>query len=105
MAEPVKLVDMPGMASPADSAMITKAVDKLEELYPEMFSTNPRCRAPNVHNDNLREALFEADIVGRHQITSSEAFLAWMLHQNDQLKDKYQAEELDDSRIIVGSRA
>lgn len=39
-AEPIKLVDMPGVASAADRRVITEAVAGLKNQYPKMFSTS-----------------------------------------------------------------
>lgn len=53
-AEPVKLIDMPGVASAADRKIITDAVNSLHGQFSSMFSPSQRCRIPNVNVDNLR---------------------------------------------------
>jgi hypothetical protein len=88
-AEPIKLVDMPGMATAKDRNMISQAVYKLEDQYPTMFSPSQRCRAPNVNVDNLRDNVFAANVIKRHNIKSASQLLDWMLQENDRLEKKF----------------
>jgi hypothetical protein len=92
-AEPVKLVDMPGVAKGKDRKIITDGADRLNEKFPEMFSNSQRCRSPNVHIDNLRDALFAADVIPRHNIKTAAALEAWLLGQNDTMAEKYKDEK------------
>jgi hypothetical protein len=94
-AEPLKLVDMPGVASPADRKLITEAVTTLQKQFPKMFSPSQRCRAPNVNIDNLRSSIFGANILERHKndITSSKNLVDWLMVQNAALGDKYENDE------------
>lgn len=92
MAEPVKLVDIPDVALPTINEIITEAADKLEESYPEMFKSTPRCRAPHVNIDNLRDSIFGAEVMKRHSLTTSESLVEWILAQNTLLKDQYENE-------------
>ena len=69
-AEPVKLVDMPGVASARDNKIITQAVSRLEEQFPQMFSPSQKCRVPSVNVDNLRNNVFGANIMKRHRLRS-----------------------------------
>mmetsp|Transcript_21364 Transcript_21364/g.29945 ORF Transcript_21364/g.29945 Transcript_21364/m.29945 type:complete len:101 (+) Transcript_21364:1032-1334(+) len=41
-AEPVKLLDMPGIAKDADRRLINKVSHKLNHLYPDMFKPSQR---------------------------------------------------------------
>lgn len=91
-AEPIKLVDMPGMATQKDNKVITSAVDKLELKYREMFKPSQRCRAPHVNNDNLRDAIFASNVIKRHSLTTSKSLVDWCLAQNGLLKLKYDKE-------------
>jgi hypothetical protein len=88
-AEPVKLLDMPGVAKANDRNVITAAVNKLEDTYPKMFSPSQKCRVPNVNIDNLRNSLFAADVMKRHKLTTTKKLYAWVLEQNEKLGMKY----------------
>ena len=84
---------MPGVAKPKDRKLLTLAVEELYELYPAMFSPSQRCRIPNVNVDNLRDQLFGAEVIKRHNLTTSKKLVEWMLEQNQLLAEKYQASE------------
>lgn len=92
-AEPVKLVDMPGVASKTDRKVITEGAARLKEAYPDMFKPSQRCRAPHLNVDNLRDALFASDIIKRHKLKSPKALQDWMMQQNEELKALYEQEE------------
>ena len=92
-AEPLKLIDMPGVSKAQDRNVITDAVDRLRTQYPEMFSTSQRCRVPNVNVDNMRNNLFGADIMKRHKLTTGKQLLDWMMEQNAALGEKYENNE------------
>jgi len=94
-AEPVKLVDMPGVASTKDRKIITNAVSRLQEQFPDMFSPSQACRVPNVNVDNMRNNIFGASVVKRHKIKSAKQLYDWLLVQNAALGASY---ECDDSR-------
>lgn len=88
-AEPVKLVDMPGVAKASDRKAISTAAERLKDRFPEMFKASQRCRAPHMNVDNLRDSLFAANIIDRHGLRSAKALEAWMMEQNQVLKEKY----------------
>lgn len=88
-AEPVKLVDMPGIAKSAERKMINNAAAHLENSYRDMFKPSQRCRAPHLNVDNLRDALFTADVLSRHSITNEEELVNWIMDQNKELGEKY----------------
>lgn len=92
-AEPVKLVDLPGVAKAADRKVINEGADKLMERYPDMFSASQRCRSPHLNIDNLRDALFASNVIQRHNIKTPKALEQWMLGQNELLASKFQLEE------------
>lgn len=89
-AEPVKLVDMPGVAKVSDRRIINEASSILQETYPEMFKPSQRCRSPHLNVDNLRDAIFAAGILHRNHIKSQKALVSWILEQNEELGKKYQ---------------
>jgi hypothetical protein len=89
-SEPIKLVDMPGVAKASHRNMITKAAESLREQYPDMFRPSQQCRAPHLNIDNLRDALFAADVIPRHDLKSSQELQAWIEAQNADLAMKYQ---------------
>ena len=47
--------------------------------------------------DNLRDALFAADVLKRHSIKSSKALVDWMVDQNAELAKRYEEEGADGS--------
>merc|ERR1712192_67394 len=87
-AEPIKLVDMPGVASVKDRKIITDAVDSLLKQYPEMFKTSQRCRAPHLNVDNLRDVLFSSDVLKRHSFLNSKELLEWITEKNAAIEEK-----------------
>jgi len=99
-AEPVKLIDMPGVASAADRQVITEAVETLQEKYSSMFSPSQRCRVPNVNVDNLRSVIFGANILKRHKLTTSKKLVDWLLEQNAALGDDYEKENEFKQKLI-----
>lgn len=96
-AEPVKLIDMPGIAKVSERNIISSAAERLLTKYPAMFSNSQRCRAPNLNIDNLRDELFAAKILSRHGIKSGAALEKWMLEQNELLAQKAANQELQGS--------
>ena len=85
-AEPVKLVDL--VAKPAQRNVIDVAVTKLHEDFPDMFSSSQRCRVPHVNVDNLRDALFAANL--HKDIGTGNALYKWLLEQNEELGKEYE---------------
>lgn len=95
-AEPVKLVDMPGVAKESDRRILTKAAEDLRESFPDMFSPSQNCRSPHVNIDNLRDALFASNVLKKHSISSDKALTKWILERNQELAEKYQGKtEID----------
>jgi len=92
-AEPIKLVDLPGVANARDRNVLTAAAESLSEQYANMFSTSQKCRPPHLNIDNLRDALFAANVIARHSLKTPKQLEDWMLQQNQLLKQKYSNEE------------
>jgi len=88
-AEPVKLVDMPGIAKKADRNIINDGAQMLMDSYPDMFKPSQRCRSPHLNIDNLRDALFASDVLKRHSVKSSKALFDWMSEKNQELGHLY----------------
>lgn len=101
-AEPVKLVDLPGMAKAADRKVINEGADRLQERFPDMFSPSQRCRSPHLNIDNLRDALFASNVIQKHSLKTPKALEDWMMGQNEMLATKFQAEE---NRLLVPASA
>ncbi|KAL3936531.1 MAG: hypothetical protein SGARI_002518 [Bacillariaceae sp.] len=91
-AEPVKMLDMPGVASADDRKLITESVAALKEQFPKMFSTSQRCKSPNVNIDNLRNSIYGANILQRHkdEVDSATKLLNWLLVQNAAVGANYE---------------
>jgi len=92
-AEPVKLVDVPGVATAKDRKTITEGAARLQKAFSEMFSPSQHCKIPNVNIDNLRDALFQSDVIVRHDIKSPAALEAWLQEANEKMAAKYQQPE------------
>ncbi|KAL3903685.1 MAG: hypothetical protein SGARI_005263, partial [Bacillariaceae sp.] len=91
-AEPVKMLDLPGVASADDRKLITEAVAALKEQFPKMFSTSQRCKSPNVNIDNLRNSIYGANILQRHkdEVATASQLLNWLLVQNAAVGESYE---------------
>mmetsp|Transcript_32957 Transcript_32957/g.54425 ORF Transcript_32957/g.54425 Transcript_32957/m.54425 type:complete len:411 (-) Transcript_32957:25-1257(-) len=89
-SEPIKLVDMPGVAKAGDRKIITSAAAKLHKQYPEMFKPSQQCRPPHLNVDNLRDAIFASELLKRHDLKSTTALVQWMQAQNEVLAAKFQ---------------
>ena len=96
-AEPVKLVDMPGVAKLKDRKIITDGAEALHKRFAAMFSSSQKCRVPNVNVDNMRDALFAADVIKRHNLQHASAMETWLLKQNDRMAEKYKTTEAQKS--------
>lgn len=102
-AEPVRVIDMPGVASKKDRSIISEAVDRLEANYQIMFSPSQRCRAPNMNIDNLRDSIFAANIIKRHNLKTSKQLYDWLLEQNKTLADKLRDDEKVQEMFSAGA--
>ena len=93
-AEPVQLLDLPGMAKASDVKILNEAVARLADAYPAMFKASPRCRPPHWNVDNLRQALFASDW---KTTTTPKKLFDWMLAENQRLKEVGRPEGVPDS--------
>jgi hypothetical protein len=88
-AEPIKFVDIPGVVKGSDRKMLNDAVDQLHDEFTEMFRTSTKCHPPHVNIDNVRDALFAANVISRHKMKSTKHLFDWLIDQNDLLAQKY----------------
>ena len=113
-AEPIKLLDLPGVATKQTRNIIDYAgefcriclrqqyvhlvhclrfscntASHFHDVYPAMFSASQKCRAPHLNLDNLRDALFASEIIKREKIGSGRELVKWMEKKNEELKIKY----------------
>lgn len=102
-AEPVKLVDMPGVAKSSDRKLLTEAAQHLADHFPSMFSASQKCRVPHLNLDNLRDALFAARVLPKHKIKTTTALVEWLLEQNEVLQKKYQTDA--EAQALVSATA
>ena len=88
-SEPVKIIDLPGVASKKTRDIIDYAASHFYDQYPDMFSASQRCRAPHVNLDGLRDALFASDIISTHNISSGKELVEWITNKNNELGERY----------------
>ena len=94
-AQPVRFVDLPGVAPPDVKWMLEGAAQRIKERYPAMFSASERCKIPNVNLDVLREELFSAEVVNRFGIADEDAFVTWLEGENAKLAQRTEKEWLE----------
>jgi len=87
-AQPVKLVDMPGVTDAATRVALEGAAASLKAKFPAMFKTSERCLPPHLNVDVLKDKLFQADVMPRFKLTTSKQLLDWMLEQNVKLAER-----------------
>mmetsp|Transcript_9366 Transcript_9366/g.20067 ORF Transcript_9366/g.20067 Transcript_9366/m.20067 type:complete len:482 (+) Transcript_9366:56-1501(+) len=102
-AEPVKLVDLPGVANVAERKIINGAAEALKNSFPEMFKPSTRCRQPHLNLDNLRDALFSSDVLKRHSLKSDKALVDWMMEKNALLAKEFAAQGANGGRTASKS--
>lgn len=92
-AEPVRLVDMPTEGvDEVLKAVLSEAVDALEEAHPAMFKASHRCRPPHVNKDNLRDEIYQAEFMLRREVKTTAQLLAALAEVNARLAGR-KAEE------------
>ena len=88
-AEPLKLVDMPGEGADDDlRSVLAEAADGLAALYPDMFKASQRCRPPHVNKDNLRDDLFQNEVLQRHGIKNAAGLLKHIEGVNKKISER-----------------
>ena len=88
-AEPVLLVDMPGMATPEELELLDAATQALHSMYPKMFSLSSRPKRPHIHIDGLRQDLHSSGFLRRYRIKSAEQLVRRLLRINREMKKQY----------------
>lgn len=94
-AEPIKLLDLPGVAPKRTVSIIDHAASHFHNAYPAMFSASQKCRAPHLNLDNLRDALFASEVIGREKMGSGGELVKWMMTKNDELRARYNSDHGD----------
>jgi len=56
---------MPDVTTAYHRTMLQSVASQLAAEYKPMFKNTSRCRAPHTNVDNLRDELFQAEVVGR----------------------------------------
>ena len=85
-AQPIRLVDAPGSASPDLKWMLEGACARAKQKYPAMFSASHRPKLPRLNVDALRQELFDAEVATRANLADEESFFAWLEERNARLK-------------------
>ena len=78
-------------------SIITEGVEELAKKYVEMFKTSSRCRPPHLNIDVLRDDLYQAEFVQKHNIKSSKQLLEKLESINQNLSKKYTLKSSTDS--------
>mmetsp|Transcript_49752 Transcript_49752/g.130848 ORF Transcript_49752/g.130848 Transcript_49752/m.130848 type:complete len:572 (-) Transcript_49752:236-1951(-) len=103
-AEPCKLIDLPSAhVNPAVKAIIDGAAEALRRKYSDMFKPSAQCRTPHMNIDNLRDQLFQAEIVVRGGFKTEADLLGWMEHRNAALAEIPDEEWVPRQRTRIGS--
>ncbi|KAL7431645.1 hypothetical protein ACHAXH_003395, partial [Discostella pseudostelligera] len=92
-AEPLKLLDLPGVTNKRTRDIIDYAASHFHDTFPAMFSSSPRCRSPHLNLDNFRDALFASEIIQREKIGSGGELVKWITKRNEQLRIRYKSSE------------
>jgi len=105
-AEPIKLLDLPGVATKRTRDMIDRAASHFHDSFPAMFSHSQKCRAPHLNLDNLREALFASEVIAREKMERKGELVRWMERMNEGLRERYNAEKkiVEDDELENGKR-
>lgn len=90
--QPVSIIDMPDMADAGEKAIINEAAEALRIAYPAMFKASANCRLPHVNIDNLRDAIFKANVVGRAGMGSAAQLVEWVRAKNNLIAKRSDAE-------------
>ena len=104
-AEPVKLVDIPGMVKGSERKILNEGVQKFHDEFHEMFSASTKCHPPHLNIDNLRDALFAANVIGRHKMKTPSQLIDWLAQQNLLLSKKYKSVNPKDRKDANGISA
>ncbi|EED92143.1 predicted protein [Thalassiosira pseudonana CCMP1335] len=97
-AEPIKLLDLPGIANKRTRDIIDHAASHFYDAFPAMFSASQKCRSPHLNLDNLRDALFASEVLQREKIGSGGELVKWITKKNMELKERYADIESKGSR-------
>lgn len=92
-AEPIKLLDLPGVTNKRTRDVIDYAANHFHNAFPEMFSPSQKCRAPHLNLDNLRDALFASEVIKREKIGSGGELVKWMVKKNEELKEVFMSND------------
>ena len=105
-AEPVKLLDLPGVTNKRIRDIIDHAASHFNDAFPDMFSSSQRCRAPHLNLDNLRDQLFASEVINREKMGSGGELVRWMKVRNEELRERYGAEagEGDTAELESGKK-
>mmetsp|Transcript_15983 Transcript_15983/g.33780 ORF Transcript_15983/g.33780 Transcript_15983/m.33780 type:complete len:555 (+) Transcript_15983:65-1729(+) len=100
-AEPIKLLDLPGVATKRTRDIIDHAASHYRDAFPAMFSASQKCRAPHLNLDNLREALFASEVIKREKMGSGGELVKWIARKNEALRKQYAEGEMDDAKSTM----
>jgi len=92
-AEPIKLLDLPGVTNKRTRDVIDYAANHFYDAFPEMFSPSQKCRAPHLNLDNLRDALFASEVIKREKVGSGGELVKWMAKKNNELREVYTSDD------------
>ena len=88
-AEPVKLLNLPSVATKRTRDIIDHAAPHFRDAYPTMFATLAQCHASHLNLDNLCDALFTSGVIWSKRLGSSGKLVRWMLTRNNKLRGWY----------------
>jgi len=91
-AQSVSLLEMPGVAEEWVKATLEEGLREIRSEYGSMFRPGTRCRPPHVNIDNLKDDLFQADVMERFSITDAYTLATWLRENNEKLAELSDAE-------------
>lgn len=104
-AEPIKLLDLPGVANKRTRDIIDHAASHFNDAFPAMFSASQKCRSPHLNLDNLRDALFASEVIQREKIGSGGELVKWITKRNEDLRKNIGELESDNGSQRVSETA
>uniref|UniRef100_A0A7S3PE18 Uncharacterized protein n=1 Tax=Aplanochytrium stocchinoi TaxID=215587 RepID=A0A7S3PE18_9STRA len=87
-AEMVQEIDLPDKIAPENRRIIDEVCDSLRSAYPEIITTNNRCRPPNLCIDRFRNRLFQEGVLEKCSILTEKDLYFLIMKVNDSFSER-----------------